>query len=332
MNIKVPQKILVIQTAFIGDVILATAVLEKLHLFFPNAKIDFLVRKGNESLFDLHPFLNQVLIWNKKGQKLLELFALTRNVRRSQYDVVVNLQRYASSGLITAFSGAAQTIGYAPNPFSMLFSTRISYRIVTKEVPGLHEVNRCLRTIEHLTDSSVVGPKLYPSDSDFKRVEDFKVKPYITISPASVWMTKRAPLELWNQLIERLNPERVFLLGGPSDFELCRQLQGLSINPNIEILCGKLTLLQSAALMRDAQMNYTNDSAPLHLCSALNAPVRAVFCSTIPEFGFGPFNSNGRAIEIKGALACRPCGNHGRANCPLGHFNCSKILVNDLIS
>ena len=62
------MKILLIQTAFIGDAILATALLEKTHQFHPQAQIDFLVRKGNEALFLDHPFLNQVLVFNKNLQ------------------------------------------------------------------------------------------------------------------------------------------------------------------------------------------------------------------------------------------------------------------------
>lgn len=60
------MKILVIQTAFIGDVILATSLIESIHTKYPNAKIDFLLRKGNENLLQKHPFLNDVLIWDKK--------------------------------------------------------------------------------------------------------------------------------------------------------------------------------------------------------------------------------------------------------------------------
>jgi heptosyltransferase-2 len=90
-------------------------------------------------------------------------------------------------------------------------------------------------------------------------------------------------------------------------------------------LAGKLTLLQSAALMACAQHNYVNDSGPLHLASATNAPVSAFFCSTIPEFGFGPLSDKARIIEVQG-LDCRPCGLHGHKSCPKGHFRCGEAL------
>ncbi len=75
--------------------------------------------------------------------------------------------------------------------------------------------------------------------------------------------------------------------------------------------------------MEGAAMNYVNDSAPLHIASAMNAPVTAVFCSTVPAFGFGPLRENGRVVETKEKLDCRPCGLHGYKACPKGHFRCA---------
>jgi heptosyltransferase-2 len=81
--------------------------------------------------------------------------------------------------------------------------------------------------------------------------------------------------------------------------------------------------------MKDAVMNYTNDSAPLHFASAINAPVTAVFCSTVPSFGFGPVRDNGCVVETKEQLSCRPCGLHGHKTCPQGHFKCAYEITNE---
>ena len=94
-------------------------------------------------------------------------------------------------------------------------------------------------------------------------------------------------------------------------------------NKQVEILAGKLSFLQSAALMKQAKMNYVNDSAPLHFTSAVNAPVTAIFCSTIPAFGYTPLSDRSFIVETKEHLICRPCGLHGRKACPLGHFKCA---------
>jgi heptosyltransferase II len=319
------KKFLVIQTAFIGDVILATAVVEKLHRFFPDAEIDFLVRKGNESLLQGHPHLNKVLVWDKKNKKYNQLFSLMKEVRAKNYDHVINLQRFAASGFITAFSGAKETIGFDKNPLSFLFSKRFSHTIGSKEKPGVHEVERCLKLIEHLTDQSIDNPRLYPSEADKAVVQPLIVSNYCTISPASVWYTKQAPAEYWIKLIKNTSYDTYYLLGAPCDHALCENIKQACSPLNVQVLAGKLSLLQSAVLMQCATMNFTNDSAPMHLCSATNAPVTAVFCSTIPEFGFGPLSQNSHIIETSEQLDCRPCGLHGYSQCPKGHFKCSIL-------
>ncbi len=110
------RKFLVIQTAFIGDVVLATPIVEKLHAYFPKAQIDFLVRKGNESLLQNHPWLNQVLIWDKKKNKQKNLLKMLVKIRKEKYDTVINVQRFAATGLLTAFSGAKEKIGFDKKP------------------------------------------------------------------------------------------------------------------------------------------------------------------------------------------------------------------------
>ena len=115
------QKILIIQTAFIGDVILATPLIETLRLQFPNSKIDFLVKNGNQNLLINHPNLNRVLVFDK-SKKIKSLLALLKEIRKEKYDLVINLQRFFSSGLLTAFSGAKEKRGFKKNPLSFLFT------------------------------------------------------------------------------------------------------------------------------------------------------------------------------------------------------------------
>ena len=121
------HRILVIQTAFIGDVVLATSILETLHVQFPNALLDIAVRKGNESLFNQHPYINQVLVWNKQSNKYKHLLQLLGTIRKNHYNLVLNLQRYAATGFLTAFSGATKTIGFNKNPFQLFFSESVEH-------------------------------------------------------------------------------------------------------------------------------------------------------------------------------------------------------------
>jgi len=188
--------------------------------------------------------------------------------------VVVNLQRFLSSGVLTALSGVSMKLGFTKNPLSVFFTTRFQHQISTED-NSPHEIERNHQLILALTDEQVAKPKLYPSMKDFALVR--VTEEYVTMSPTSVWFTK--------------------------------------------------SLLQSAALMKGAIMNYVNDSAPLHLASAMNAPVTAVFLSTVPQFGFTPLSDNSSVCETSLDLPCRPCGLHGKGACPEGHFKCAEIEV-----
>ncbi|MBS1562864.1 MAG: glycosyltransferase family 9 protein, partial [Bacteroidetes bacterium] len=190
------MRFLVIQTAFIGDVVLATGVVEKLHAFFPEAEIDFLLRKGNEGLLRDHPFLHEVLVWNKKDGKIKDLMRLRQIIRARKYDKVINIQRFAATGMLTAFSGATETIGFDKNPLSFLFSRKVPHIISTADKPK-HEIERNNDLIAHFTDDRPFRPVLYPAAKDFEKVKQWQPAPYICISPASVWFTKQYPIDKW---------------------------------------------------------------------------------------------------------------------------------------
>ncbi|MGG9972732.1 glycosyltransferase family 9 protein [Ferruginibacter sp. SUN002] len=327
------QKILIIQTAFIGDVVLATAVVEKIKAYLPDAKIDFLLRKGNENLLNNNPHINEVLIWVKKENKIKNLFSIIKKIRKTKYDKVINLQRFFATGLITALSGATETIGFDKNPLSFFFSKKIKH-IISTSVPYKHEVERNNDLIKDFTDVSINKPKLYPSEKDFEKTRQYTDHLYISITPSSVWFTKQYPIEKWIEFINAVPQNyRIYLLGGPDNKKECEAIREQCLNKNVITLAGELNFLQSAALMKSAIMNYVNDSAPLHFASGMNAPVTAVFCSTLPAFGFTPLSDRSFVIETKETLACRPCGLHGKKECPLKHFKCGfGIETNQLLA
>ena len=320
-----PLTTLLIQTAFIGDVILATALVEYLALHEPYAPLDVLVRRGNEGLLAGNPHIRRVLIWDKKSQKYPNLLKLLKQIRQADYHQVVTLQRFASTGFLTAFSGAPLRAGFAENPFSRFFTRRVPHVIGD----GTHEVARNLRLLpETVTNPALPRPRLYPTLADEAAAAPYAaVGEYVCLAPTSVWFTKQYPEEKWLELLAALPAGLpVYLLGGPPDAAACERLDSLASRPGLVNLSGKLSLLASAALMRGAVLNYVNDSAPLHLCSAVDAPVCAIFCSTVPAFGFGPLSTFARIVEHPGPLACRPCGLHGHARCPLGHFRCAREI------
>lgn len=314
--------------------ILATGLIEKLSQHFQETEIDMLVRKGNESLLLHNPHLHECLVWDKKSGKMKNLFRLLGRIRRKNYDLVINCHRFASSGLLTGFSGSKNRIGFNKNPLSFLFTKKVEHKIGTG-----HEIERNHLLLEGLIpkeDTQAGKPRLYPSKDDEAFVQKWKVQtPYITISPASVWFTKQFPVEKWVAFLDKLPAGiQVYLLGGAGDNTLANKIiEEVSLNKSrIQNLCGQLSFLQSAALMGKAEMNYVNDSAPLHIASAMNAPVAAIFCSTVPEFGFTPLSDHSTIIQVEEKLSCRPCGLHGKKECPKGHFDCArKIDVRKLV-
>ena len=321
------KKILVIQTAFIGDVVLATALIENLHQQWPEAKMDILVRKGNESLFESHPFLNQVLVWDKKNNKYHHWVGLLFKIRSNQYDVVINAQRFAATGAWTALSGAKIKIGFDKNPFSFLFTNSVVHQFSEK---GQHEIDRNHQLLSCLFEAKVAMPKLYPTTSDELAVINYQQAPYLCIAPASVWFTKQFSSEKWVDLINALPFKGpIYLIGGPGDKLLCDQILQKINRKSVVNLAGRLSFLASAALQKKAVLNYVNDSAPMHFASAVNAPVVAVYCSTLPDFGFGPLSDNSFIVQTNEALTCRPCGIHGKKQCPLKHFDCAKTIKMD---
>ncbi len=317
------KRILIIQSAFIGDVILATPVIEAIHSEHSNAKIDFFLRKGNEALLEKHPHLNEIIVWEKKKSKYSNLIKLLFKIRKNRYDIVINMQRYGATGILTALSKAKIKIGFNSNPFSFAFTYKIKHSVDQ----GLHETERNLKLLEPLLKVKNQKPILYPSSEQFKKVEEFKHTKYICVAPTSVWFTKQFPKEKWIEFFNNIDKElTIYLLGAPSDSNICHEILTQSKHNNITNLCGKLSLLESAALMKDAQLNYVNDSAPMHIASAMNANTVAIFCSTSPSFGFGPLSENSFVVESNDALPCRPCGLVGKKSCPEKHFNCALSI------
>lgn len=339
------HRILVIQTAFIGDVVLATALLQNLHAAYPAATIDILVRQGADELFTDHPYINEVHVWNKKKNKYQHLFQIIQNIRRIKYDVVINVQRYLATGIITVLSGAKKTIGFNKNPLSFLFSEVVAHQFgaaaeaaggAAKQVAApqnsnnayFHETSRNHALLASLTTAPVAKPALYPSAANFAAVQKWQGGPYICMSPGSVWETKKMPAKNWIDLINAVPTNyTIYLMGAPNETALCAEILSGSSREGVINIAGQLNLLEAAALIKGAHLNYVNDSAPMHLASATNAPVAAIYCSTIPAFGYGPLSDTQFVVETLEHLPCKPCGLHGKKLCPLGHFNCGHSIT-----
>jgi heptosyltransferase-2 len=300
---------------------------------FPNTKVHFFLRKGNEGVIQGLNSVDKVWVWDKKGGKVLNLLKLIWALRKFKYDTVFNLHRHFNSGLITTLMNARQKVGFKQNPLSFFYTHRIDHRIPHKEGALVwHEVQRNLQLIRAVKPPMLISnnaknyrPDLPLTQKNFDKVAPYLTPPYFVVAPASVWFTKAWSQHKYQELTQELvKLGKVYFIGGPLDKDLCDQIR--KDLPNTENLCGELNLLDSAALMKTAKRVFVNDSAPLHLASCVNAKTTAIFCSTVPAFGYTPLSEDSVVVDVGNKLACRPCGLHGHEKCPLGHFKCSEDI------
>ena len=204
---------------------------------------------------------------------------------------------------------------------------------------GIHEIERNFLLLEIVFENKLLNikperPDLFPSKDDFSIVKKLiydkikKNEKFVSIAPGSVWQTKRWPSPHYKKLIEILRDHgiKAILIGGKEDNEICKKLT-LSNTIN---LAGKVTLLQSAAAISISNAIVTNDSAPLHIASAMNTPTVAIFGSTTPYLGFGPLADKSIIIE-NNDIKCRPCGRHGKTKCKQEHYKCMKEITPDRV-
>ena len=322
------KRILIIQTAFIGDVILTLPIVKVLKENYENCKIDFLCIPQMSNLLENNPNINDLIIYDKKGtdKGAKNLFKIIKTVRRGNYDIILTPHRSFRSAIISFFSKCKKTISFDKSSMSFLYTDRVEY------VERSHEIVRNLKLLEPLgiNESEIVKPDLYPNEKDKQVVDDFLKKyglsekeKFIIIAPGSVWFTKRFPEEKFVTLLDYFTVDsiKIILIGSESDRELCERILSDSKNKNIYNLAGELSLLQSAELIKRAKLLITNDSAPLHIANSVGIKVIAIFGATVPAFGFYPYGKNDVVFEING-LDCRPCAIHGGNKCPVKTFDC----------
>jgi heptosyltransferase II len=327
-------KILIIQTAFAGDVILTFPMVQVLKENFPESKISFLCIPGVANLLENNPDISEIILYDKKKKQrgFLSFRKLIKEIKDRKFDLLISPHRSMRSTLIAKYSGAKKTISFDTSSLSGKYTDRVIYK------KKAHEIIRNLSLLAPLgiVRNEIITPKLYPSEKDISEVDkilsEFKIEPgekFIAVAPGSVWFTKAFPDYKFAKVMSILNDfhYKVVMIGGSDDAGLCALIKVLSRNKNICNAAGKLTYLQSAELIRRAGVLLTNDSAPMHLANSVGTKVTALFGATVPEFGFYPIGKDDTIFQTDG-LKCRPCGIHGGNRCPVKTFDCMK-KIND---
>ena len=325
---------LIIQTAFIGDVILTLPLAQVLKNKL-DAEVDFLCIPKTSILLKDNPNIDNIIIYDKKRKdKGVKSFnRISKKIKFRRYDYVISPHRSLRSTLLSYFSKADMTIGFDTAALSKLYNNRVKY------IKNIHEISRNLKLLEPIgiTCEDIVRPDLFFHDDDIKVVElllkQFHISmgdKYITIAPGTIWQTKRFPEYKIIEILDKLDDDGVpvVLIGDKSDMELCRFILDSTKNKKVYSAASKLSILQSAYLIKKSGVLLTNDSAPLHLANAVETKVIAVFGATIPEFGFYPYGKNDEVIQTTG-LKCRPCAIHGGNKCPIKTFDCMRNIDSD---
>ncbi len=320
------QRFLVVQTAFIGDVILTTPLLTRLA---QRGVVDVVTTPVGATLLDGHPAVRHVVAYDKRQGGMNEQWRVLRAVRAGgDISAAYLAQGSSRSGLLAWATGADTRIGFSTSAGQWTYTKRLS---LPADTAPMHHAERLWRLDaggDAVAASDDIRPRLYPPQSAIDEANawlaraGWRGEPLIALAPGSVWGTKRWPhYAQLSQLIAHLG--RAVVIGAHEDRDLGREIT--TAGGGVLDMTGKLSLAASAALLSRCAAIVTNDSAPLHMASAVNTPTVAIFGPTWPAFGYGPLAERAVVLEESG-LACRPCHTHGPMVCPLVHHRCMRDL------
>ncbi len=318
------SSILVIQTAFVGDVVLTTPLLRELRRVRPHDTISVLTNENGRQLLGGLPFVDELLVFRKRWnlRETSTYLSTLMDLRRRPFDVAIAAHRSFRSGVLCRVSGAGLRVGFAGAPGAWAYGRELPWD------PSRHAIERYLDLSVSVGGDPAGAnkqPELAVDRSASHRVDGLLGSgedPIVCIAPGSNRTTKRwlprGFAEVAADVAERgLRP---ILIGAPREVELCREVSRLSrVNP--EVMAGRIGLPELVALVARSRALVANDSGPSHIASALNIPVVSIFGPTAASAGYAAYGDRSRIVERTG-LSCRPCSARGPKRCPEGHFRC----------
>jgi heptosyltransferase-2 len=326
------EKILVVQTSFVGDTVLTIPLLSELKRHFSGGELAVLCTPQAKSLLEDNPDIDELIPYEKKkkGKKWLGLWRQARQLRSRGFTMAISPHKSFTSGLLLFLARIPYRIGFRQSAGWFLYHKRVN-RDSTR-----HDVERNLSLLEALgIDPPYAAPCVRMEIGG--RVHEAVKHLFLSlgvkedrltfgINPGSVWPTKRWTAEGYAELVSYLRKKyqcQILLFGGPEDHTVLDTIQRLSGNVGIN-LAGKITLGDLPAALDWCDVFITNDSGPMHVAVARDVPVVALFCATTPSLGFYPYSA--KAVVVEKDLPCRPCGSHGGLRCPLGTEACMRLI------
>lgn len=318
------KNILIIQTAFLGDLLLTLPLIYHLKKIFTYAQIDILIREGLEEIKEIFPLINNVHLISKNSRKIKSIINLTKRLK-GKYNIVITPHRSFRSALISFLTYAEKRISFNNSSLPFLFTDIVKYD------KSKHEIERNLDLLNPLLSEQEINwkEKIPLKLNDYVMNENFMLwinsgERIIVIAPGTVWETKRYPEYYFSVLINRLIDDGIkcVLIGSSKDLDIGISIMNRVSNKDLVLnLIGKLSLKETISLINLSDLLICNDSAPTHMGVFTKTPVLTIYGSTVPEFGFYPFRNFDRYVEVEN-LTCKPCGIHGYRRCPKKHFKC----------
>jgi heptosyltransferase-2 len=323
------RRILVIRLSAIGDILLTTPVLRLLRQHCPTAQIDFLVKASYQDLLCSNPCIDRLLLF-PAGQTVRETL---RTLRHTRYDLVLDLHRTLRSRLLYCGVLAQRKLAYNKHPLRRALLVHLGWNTLQAMTPVPELYAAPLRRLGVTAPLPGVEMHLAPGSQEAMQAYLAEVfpagaaRPLLAVAPGAHWPTKRWPGERFARVAQELaatHRAAVVVLGGEEDRllgqDLCRWLRVPVLDST-----GTLTLMQTAALLQRCRLLLSNDSGLMHLATALQVPVVAIFGPTVQEFGFYPFQACAQVVST--ALSCRPCSTKGSTCCPQGHHQCMQRVT-----
>lgn len=327
------KKILVVQTAFPGDIVLTTPLLKGIKKIYPQSELAVVTTpQGCELLQDIKE-IDFLIPYDKRGKErgIFNFWRLLRSLRKKGFDLCVSPHSSFRTSLMIYGTGAHYRIGFRESSFSFLYNMRVN-RDTT-----LHEVERVLSLLRLFgvdVTKADKAPYLEISNEIWTKAKELFIEAGISskdavigIAPGSVWATKRWMAGGYASLIDRLMEKydiKIMLIGSPAEKETGDEIMSLAKHQPINLI-GKTSLRELIAVIDRCRVLIGNDSAPGHIASARNVPVVSIFGPTVPSFGYYPYGRDVYIVEKE--LSCRPCHHHGPNKCPEGHFRCMRDIA-----
>jgi len=328
------NRTLVIQTGFLGDLVLTLPLVRALHTTQPDSPITLVVREGLGDLLRDQPGIDETIVMRKRRgwlERIVPDRARLVQLRAGGFHTVYLAHRSFRTGLYAWSTRAPRRVGFARSPSSWACTESVRYsterhvgeRLLALAGETAVTIARGLESPWYVVSAAArAGAARLLAEHGVDPARDF-----VTIAPGSVWATKRWTERGFSELARWAAAQdlAVVLVGTAAERDLCGRVCRPA-GDRVVNLAGRTGSAELAAILERSSALLGNDSGPGHLAAAVGTPVVAVFGPTDPSRGFRPLGRRVLTVDLGESLACRPCSVHGSRRCPQGHHRCMNEL------